>query len=51
MDCNKQEWVHVELRKYNMDNEAQKVNMVNCSKHFIVGQNFKLSNKIPQNLN
>jgi len=29
-----------------MDNEAQKVYMVNCSKHFNVGQNFKLSNKI-----
>jgi len=29
----------------------KKLNMVNCGKHFIVGQNFKLSNKIPQNLN
>jgi hypothetical protein len=29
-----------------MDNEAQEVNMVNCGKHFKVGQNFKLSNKI-----
>ena len=30
-----------------MDNEAQEVYKVNCSKHFNVGQNFKLSNKIP----